>query len=667
MSLSEGKVHCQFKITRNIQMVCKFLIDSTSFLQILLIVEKSVRNSLYSSSSSIDATKNVEEPDLISFSHEIKNVATTLENPSDPYNKIKESILKLNDSRNQNQQQIVPYNNQQLATQSIYNASCSQQIFPNQYYSQQMYFSSSTPYPRIGFENFALQSNYSAYNYTNINSNQPMPYGISFPRQTIWNSVQQQQHQLQPQTSNLVPAIPALPAATSQIQLTTTAVDSKAPKEMHSSKSSSSDIRYAETSTDNTGNLINLDADDSNIFASILQTFDPLVSNQSQEANSSYYDDQDPFDYIYRGGTQYSDPLYEAVTRSDRSFTSPKTQSKQENPEYYIPSTHSQTQEYSTYDEPPPLPPRNNNNNNNSNGAQDNQRDDNQQIYTNQYSKKLYENVIERRKYDKDLLAFYTMIKELRSKYIYDDDASNIGHIVAAQLDSKYLNVSSIKILVYPSYECFEDPNKYMMASRNRCVENFQKLDGYCPPVIFTCDINSSVIHVIMQCLTMLENEMTGTAESYALKTIGSQEWLSCNSSLSHLEYIHNSIKLEKDVQLGLFPRRDKYMKVIARSYQDDVRDAELKIENILPKDPGSSISYENIIILLETLEMEIDKLESASSTQTVVGLNASGVIQAVKAICALLGAFDTSELYTAINNLKNASDEQFSKLQVCS
>jgi phosphatidylinositol-4-phosphate 3-kinase len=107
---------------------------------------------------------------------------------------------------------------------------------------------------------------------------------------------------------------------------------------------------------------------------------------------------------------------------------------------------------------------------------------------------------------------------------------------------------------------------------------------------------------------------------------------------------------LEKDVQLGLFPKQDKDMKILARTKQDDIRDAEIKLEDILPKEPTSAISYDNLMILLETLETEIEKLEGSASYGTI---HCSGVIQGVKAICALLGSLDTIEIYDAVNRLK--------------
>lgn len=151
----------------------------------------------------------------------------------------------------------------------------------------------------------------------------------------------------------------------------------------------------------------------------------------------------------------------------------------------------------------------------------------------------------------------------------------------------------------------------------------------------------------------LCELEIEGPAENYALKMIGSQEWLSSKTLLSRLECVHNAIKLDKDIQLGLFPKQERHMRVLARTLVDDNRDADIKLEDILPKEPTSAISYDNLMILLETLETEIEKLESMA---TYGNMHSSGVVQAVKAICALLGSLDTLELFEAINNLKDFS-----------
>jgi phosphatidylinositol-4-phosphate 3-kinase len=579
-------------------------------------------------SASVASTQ--EEKDLISFSSEIPQ-ASQKAIEDDPYNILKESILKLGTNQQQQNQQLIPYNKPQQPSLSREGLNTLYSMNPsiNPYYSQHMYFNASpqptfTPYPAIGFSHFTQnQPNYP--NYGSSTYYQSQTYNWSSQASSSSSAISK---------PNITPTqlIEPKVAALSEAQPTRAVPQVTRPQ----ATASSSD------------NLIDFDVDDSKYAVNILQTFDPLISsarNSTEDAENTYYTDQDPFDYIYSGGTQYSDPLYEAVVRSDHSLASPKSQTPQEISEYYAaPGT-------STADDPtnpPPLPPRNLKSSQ-SYESQSSVEQQNGSVVS--YSKKLYENVTHRKQFDRDLIAFYTMVKELRSKYLHDDDESNIGHIVAAELDSQYLNVSSIKLIIYPSQECFEGNYNEPPSDRNQ--ENYQKLDGYANPIVFTCDINSTVSLVIVNVLVVLEGEIVGNAEDFALKTIGSQEWLSHSSSLSRLEYIQSNIKLEKDIQLGMFPKKNKHMKILARTPQDDLRDADIKLENILPKEVVSSISYDTLMILLETVEMEIDKLESTAVDGQQ--LHPSGVIQAVKAICALLGCVDTLELFNSINNLKEA------------
>lgn len=68
---------------------------------------------------------------------------------------------------------------------------------------------------------------------------------------------------------------------------------------------------------------------------------------------------------------------------------------------------------------------------------------------------------------------------------------------------------------------------------------------------------------------------------------------------MNQLECVHNSIKLERDTLLGLCRKTPEIMTVIARTPQDDMRDVDIKLEDILPKEPVSSISYDDLMILL--------------------------------------------------------------------
>ena len=157
----------------------------------------------------------------------------------------------------------------------------------------------------------------------------------------------------------------------------------------------------ASTSAQSGRDLIDLDDVDESSQTSILDTFDPLASPKRtsvEDAENSYYTDYDPFEYIYSGGTEYSDPLYEAVIRKN-DFVSPKVVS---------PPTPRQSRDFGSDadGDAPPLPPRN--------YDYGTVEQNGENVYSNDGTSKLYENVVLRKNYDRELIAFYTMVTDLR-------------------------------------------------------------------------------------------------------------------------------------------------------------------------------------------------------------------------------------------------------------
>lgn len=170
-----------------------------------------------------------------------------------------------------------------------------------------------------------------------------------------------------------------------------------------------------------------------------------IAGDAASECGTSYYSECDPFDYLYSSGTQYSDPVYEAVIKSDRAPISPPANKD----DRHGSASHHQTFDFKSYDDgefgspftaapdwdeeladftmisqtnaaAPPLPPRNTNRQSTSSSyvtdSSGNQRPtidhtskatvDRLKVAT-----KLYENVIENRTYDAELVAFYNMVK----------------------------------------------------------------------------------------------------------------------------------------------------------------------------------------------------------------------------------------------------------------
>lgn len=154
------------------------------------------------------------------------------------------------------------------------------------------------------------------------------------------------------------------------------------------------------------------------------------------ECGTSYYSECDPFDYLYSSGTQYSDPVYEAVIKIDRTPISP-----QNNDLYTQANALNETHDFSQIAEQleaqsfsasdwgvpsdefpdftiipnataPPLPPRNSSANSSFSEASRPTIDRINKSNVDRFkvATKLYENIIENRTYDAELIAFYNMV-----------------------------------------------------------------------------------------------------------------------------------------------------------------------------------------------------------------------------------------------------------------
>ncbi|KAI4457618.1 phosphatidylinositol kinase [Holotrichia oblita] len=377
--------------------------------------------------------------------------------------------------------------------------------------------------------------------------------------------------------------------------------------------------------TDSSSNLIDLakpEVDDKNsVRVSILEAFDPLLTasdygssrtmspdcsvDESASMCESVYDEYDPFDYIYSGSgsNSVSDPVY--ATIASVSETSPT----------------------------PPLPPRVKLSTLDRRKAQREQNGEKTYL--------LFENIraidLRRATRDADVSAFYKMVLEVRSQFKYNDPNTNMGLVVSPMMTYQYRDGTSIKLCVFPHFDG-ADPKK---------------------PISFTCDVTTSVEHVTMQ----LTYDMDApTTDQYTLKVWGYNEYLAPTTLLCDYEYVHNCIKLEEDVLLILIPDR-MVDKTLARTFQDDK--GEIKLENVLPNEPVLPISYDNLKILLETLEKEMMKLEKAAeqidkidSPTTLPSLQPSGVIQSVKLVVNLMGNLETIDITEALDALKDSCNQ---------
>ncbi|CAG5010080.1 unnamed protein product [Parnassius apollo] len=302
------------------------------------------------------------------------------------------------------------------------------------------------------------------------------------------------------------------------------------------------------------------------------------------ECSSSVYEEYDPLDFLY-GETEMRDaPVYATVSKRESTMLpSPPPKS--------IPTM-------------PTVPKRPTTN-------------------------KLYDCIVRTRNknYDSEHKAFLKLVQDVRKKFVFSDEKTNPGHVIAARSGGKYPPNTSIKVLVYNAHAD--------------------------EPITFTSDVESTVEHVILTVVCSLDEDIRDDMSGYMLRVWGAKEYLTPGSSLSEYDYIRECVRLEKDVRLYLHEGGDN---ALARSERDDARDSHLTLDDLISSQ-GATLTFDNLSILLETLEGELSRVVG------VVGAEGScspkAVFQAVKAICALAGGVETLHVTYTLNAFAQACTAQ--------
>ncbi|GFY57943.1 phosphatidylinositol 4-phosphate 3-kinase C2 domain-containing subunit alpha [Trichonephila inaurata madagascariensis] len=222
--------------------------------------------------------------------------------------------------------------------------------------------------------------------------------------------------------------------------------------------------------------------------------------------------------------------------------------------------------------------------------------------------------------YSKEFEAFFAKLKKLRMEFPFDDHVTNAGLVISPSLDSSQEDSLSIKLIISSI--------------------NSER------PVSFTCDVNTSVEHIISHTVcSIFDNASSLSMDNFVLKVHGLSEYFTSHSTLADYEYVHQCHKFDKPVCLTLTDIKD-LKRPFARTKNDDVNDSNFKYTDIAPSIRKEVISYESLSILLDILEKEMEKIKSSAlKFDSLDSLKPQGVVQAVKAICTLLSHVETSEI----------------------
>ena len=246
--------------------------------------------------------------------------------------------------------------------------------------------------------------------------------------------------------------------------------------------------------------------------------------------------------------------------------------------------------------------------------------------------RKIFENIgVERRPavaLDGEVLSFITMVREVRRQFVAEDVETNPGIVAAVKLHASYPPHTEVKLVV--------DTN-----------------------IVFTAAIDTDLSAIIAQVLVKMDRDV-GDVDRFLLGVSGQAEYL-LSGQLSDYEYVHQCYKYDRDVRLALASKSD-IARDLARTASDDQLDSEPGFDQISPLDTLKTLSYDELKILLACLQKEADRmcstartLASCSDKEVMKALRPKQMLQAVKAVAALLGGVETLELREASDALCRA------------
>jgi len=231
---------------------------------------------------------------------------------------------------------------------------------------------------------------------------------------------------------------------------------------------------------------------------------------------------------------------------------------------------------------------------------------------------------------DGDVLSFIDMVREVRRQFSWTDSETNPGIVTAVRLEASYPPNTEVKLVI--GYKGCGDTVK------------------------FTASIDMELDAIVAKVLVETDKDIERVRE-YWLKVHGQAEYM-CGGVLSDYEYVHQCYKYDRDVSLTL-AHKDLIIKSLARTEQDDEKGGQISFNQISPLDSMKTLSYNDLQILLGTLQKEADRISSTAKTlascsekDVMPALRPKQMLQAVKAVSALLGGVETLDVREACEQL---------------
>ena len=189
--------------------------------------------------------------------------------------------------------------------------------------------------------------------------------------------------------------------------------------------------------------------------------------------------------------------------------------------------------------------------------------------------------------FDGDVLSFMNMVREVRRNFKWNDSLTNPGSITAVKLEASY------------------PPNTEVKLTGLKGTDSMK----------FTASIDMDLNAIVAIALVVSDPDI-GKNREEKLKVQGMAEYM-CGGILSDYDYVHQCFRYDKDVALTL-AYKDSISKTLASTENDDENDSEISFNQISPFDSMKTLSYNDLRILLGTLQKEAES-ENVKDLQVVV------------------------------------------------
>lgn len=227
----------------------------------------------------------------------------------------------------------------------------------------------------------------------------------------------------------------------------------------------------------------------------------------------------------------------------------------------------------------------------------------------------------------------------IHSTFPFNDPLSNPGYLISPMM---------------PNWQCVKTEDKDIGTVKVSITT--EESDE---PVVFTCNIDAAVEHIVSQALCIAHEDISQiTTSDYRFRVRGRQEFLISDTPLRLYEYVQDCIKFDDDVSLQLV-HKDAMNKTLIRTESDM---AEEKWKCDLQRAMSGDLSWENIQIVKDAYFTEVEKLcNSSDMLKCTPSQQCDRVHQAVKAIIQLLGGVELNDVAHAMMKLKMTVEKDFS------